>query len=211
MLVINYKKKYHQKIVHACVAALKAGKIIAYPTDTSYGFAVDVKNISAIKKLYRIKGRNFNKPVHIIPPNIASAKKIVRWNKSALALAKKFFPGPLTLVLPLSTNNLALRTLSAKSGWLGIRMPKNKVALDLAKELGLPITTTSANVSGKSDCYTAEDILKQFKKQKFKPDIVIDFGKLPKRKPSTVVKIGQNQMEILRQGPITSKQIFNAV
>jgi len=211
MIALDYNPKFHKKFIHACAGALKSGKIIAYPTDTSYGLAVDATNIKAIKKLYRVKGRNFNKPVHIIPPSIGYSKNIVRWDKSANRLAKKFLPGPLTLVLPLNTKHLALSTLSAKSGWLGIRMPKNNIALDLAKELGRPITTTSANVSGGQDCYSSADVLKQFKNQKFRPEVVINFGRLPKRKPSTVVKIQNSQIEILRQGPITSKQIFNVI
>jgi L-threonylcarbamoyladenylate synthase len=207
MLIIDYKKKHHTKIIHACVAALSAGKIIAYPTDTSYGLAVDATNIKAIKKLYKVKGRDFNKPVHIIPPSIAYAKKITRWNKQAEKLAKFFFPGAITLVLPLSTNNLVLRTLSAKSGWLGIRMPKNQIDLDLAKYLSKPITTTSANVSGQKDCYSSADIIGQFKNKKYQPDIIINAGKLAKCKPSTVVKITGQKFEILRHGPITESQI----
>jgi len=189
--------------------ALKSGKVIAYPTDTSYGLAVDATNVAAIKKLYKVKGRNFNKPVHIIPPTIAAAKKIVQWDKAAEKLAKKFFPGALTLVLGLRVKGLGFSLLSAKSGWLGIRMPKNDIALDLAKEFKKPITTTSANVSGQADCYSAADVLKQFSKQKFKPDIIINAGKLVKRKPSTVVKIHNNQIQILRVGPISETQIQN--
>lgn len=211
MIVLDYQKKYHKKFIHACVLALQSGKVLAYPTDTSYGLAVDATNIRAIKKLYKIKGRNFNKPVHIIPPSRSYAKNIVRWDKQAEKLAKKFFPGAITLVLPLSTKNLALSTLSAKSGWLGIRMPKNQIALDLASALARPVTTTSANRSGKPDCYSAPDIIGQFRRQKFKPDIIIDAGKLAKHKPSTVVKIYNRQIEILRAGPIAEGKIRQAL
>jgi len=214
MIALDYNPKFHKKFIHACAVALKSGKTVAYPTDTSYGLAVDATNINSVKKLYKVKGRNFNKPVHVIPPSIGYSKNIVRWDKLANRLAKKFFPGPLTLVLGIKYKVLSRGTLdllSAKSGWLGIRMPKNNIALDLAKQLGRPITTTSANVSGGPDCYSSADVLKQFKNQKFQPDVVINFGKLPKRKPSTVVKIQKGQIEILRQGPITSKQIFNVI
>jgi L-threonylcarbamoyladenylate synthase len=206
MVIVDYSKKHHREIINSCVHALRHGRIVAYPTDTSYGLAVDATNISAIKKLYKVKGRNFNKPVHIIPPNIGSAKKIVGWGRMAEKLAKRFWPGPLTFVLRLKAKGLGYRMLSAESGWLGIRMPKNQIALDLAKYLGEPITATSANRSGKPDSYSAADILSQFKKIKFKPDVIINAGKLRERKPSTVIRIDKNQIILLRKGPVSVKE-----
>jgi len=207
MVIIDYSKEHAREIIISCAHALKKGKVIAYATDTSYGLAVDATNVSAVKKLYRVKGRKFNKPVHIIPPSLEYTKKIVQWNTDALRLAKKYWPGPLTLVLGLRAKGLGYRMLSAKSGFLGIRMPNNKAALALAKHLQKPITATSANISGKNDCYSAADVIAQFKKSKFKPDIIIDAGKLTRRKPSTVVKIENHRISILRPGQITQKQI----
>lgn len=207
MILLNYKKENHRVIISACVNALKQGKVVAYPTDTSFGLAVDSSNLNAIKKLYKIKGRDFKKPVHIIPPSLNYIKKIVDWNKIAQKLASKFFPGALTLVLPLRIKDKGLTILSARSGYIGIRMPKNEIALDLAKYLKKPITTTSANLSGMPDCFSVLEIVEQFQNSKFKPDIIINAGKLIKRKPSTVVKTFNNQVEILRQGPISKKDI----
>lgn len=210
MLIFDYKKKHHREIIAACVHALKQGKVIAYPTDTSYGLAVDATNIAAIKKLYKIKERGFNKPVHVVVPSKIYAKKIVAWNSMAEKLAKKYWPGPLTLVLGLRAKGMGYVMLSAKSGFMGLRMPKNKIALDLVKFLNEPITTTSANpsahLSGGYDSYSAADVIKQFQKQKYKPDIILNAGKLPKRKPSTVIKIDKNQIILLRKGPVTVKE-----
>lgn len=202
MIIIDYQKKNRRAIIRVCVDALKLGKAVAYPTDTSYGLAVDTANIKAIKRLYRIKGRDFHKPVHVVVPSVAYAKKIVKWNSAASRFAKKFWPGALTLVLVLSAKCLVLRRLSAGTGYLGIRMPKNKIALDLVKHLKRPITATSANRSGRKDCYSADDIISGFKLSKFKPDIIINAGKLPKRKPSTIVKVDGRRLSILRQGLI---------
>lgn len=210
MKIINYWKSNHQAIISDCVKALNQGKAVVYPTDTSYGLAVDAESIKAVKKLYKIKGRQFNKPVHVVVPSVSYAKSIVVWNKLALKLAKKFWPGALTLVLGLGVKGLGFRYLSAGTGFLGLRMPNNKIALDLAKHLKRPITATSANVSGKPDCYSINNVINQFKNEKFTPDILIDFGKLSKRSPSTLVKINNHQVTILRQGPITRKQIENA-
>jgi L-threonylcarbamoyladenylate synthase len=203
MIIIDYKKSRHKQILRACILALKQGKILAYPTDTSYGLAVDAENFDAVKKLYRIKGREFNKPIHVIVPNEAYAKKLVNWNSLASRLAKKFWPGAITLVLGLRIKGEGYRLLSAGNGTIGLRMPKNQIALDLAKYLKRSITATSANISGAPDIYSAGNIAKQFNKRKFQPDIIINAGKLPKRKPSTVVKIEYDgKLRVLRSGSV---------
>jgi L-threonylcarbamoyladenylate synthase len=207
MITIDYKKQYHKKIIEACVLALKQGKVVAYPTDTCYGLGVDAENIKAIKKLYQIKGRDFNKPIHLVVPSVAYAKTITQWNNNAAKLVKNFWPGAITLVLELKVKNEKLKVLSANTGTIGVRMPNNKIALDLAKTLGCPVTATSANISGQPDCYSAGEILKQFQKQKFQPDIIINAGKLPKRKPSTLVRVFDDVVKVLREGPISEKQI----
>lgn len=212
MITVRYQKKYHKKIINACAAAIKSGKVVAYPTDTSYGLAADGTNIKAIKKLYLIKERQSGKPVHVVVPSISYTKKIAGWNKAAGKLAKKFWPGALTLVLKFKIKNSKLKILLAGTGYLGLRMPNNKIALDLAKALGRPITATSANPSaeksGGYDSYSAKDIVNQFNQKKHQPDIILDAGKLPKRKPSTVVKIFNNhQIAILRDGPISENKI----
>jgi len=223
MIEIYYRKENHNSIILECVHALKQGKSIAFPTDTSYGLAVDATNIKAVKKLYKIKGRDFNKPVHVVVPNLTHAKKIVEWGIRPSKLAKKFWPGPLTLVLKLKIENEKFKILSAGTGFLGVRMPRNKIALDLSKHLKRFITATSANRSGEPDCYSANNVMTQFQKSKFKPDIILNAGKLPKRKPSTLVKITSSLIpplkkggrwggiEILRPGPISENNIKNTV
>ncbi|HEX3095740.1 MAG TPA: L-threonylcarbamoyladenylate synthase [Patescibacteria group bacterium] len=218
MIIIKYQKQNHKAIVHAVALALKQGKVVAYPTDTSYGLAVDVTNASAIKKFYKIKERTPKKPVHIVVASIAQAKKFAQWNRVAQKLATKFWPGALSLVLPVAEsarNKQFIKWFSSGTKTIGLRVPNNQIALDIVKQLKNPITASGANpaaiVSGGFDSYSAEDIYKQFSKQKHKPDIIIDAGKLPKRKPSTLIKIEHfvqgDGYEILRKGPITKKQI----
>jgi tRNA A37 threonylcarbamoyladenosine synthetase subunit TsaC/SUA5/YrdC len=247
MIIFGYQKKNHKQIVRTCASALRQGKVVAYPTDTSYGLAVDSTNFQAIRRLYKVKQRPFHQPIHIVVPSIAYAKKIVKWNKIADQLAKKFWPGPLTLVLPLTLpspsghpKNLKeilgetltsrgegkgreWKILSGGTNFIGLRMPENKIALDLVRYLKSPITTTSANPPnslGGYDSYSVRDITEQFKKKKFKPDIIINAGRLIRRKPSTVVKITSplklrggkgGVIEILRKGPISEKQIRKAL
>jgi L-threonylcarbamoyladenylate synthase len=215
MEVLIYTPAAHKKIIARCVQALKQGKTIVYPTDTSYGIACDITNASARARFYKIKERTPKQPVHIIMPSQAWAKKIALWDKNASALAQAFWPGPLSLILPLKQKSSLLpeylKIISAGTGTVGLRLPNNKVALSLAHMLGRPIPATSANPSGHAskgyDSYSSSDVIKQFSRKKYKPDIIIDAGQLPKRKPSTLVKIGGNKWEIIRPGPITKKQI----
>ncbi|HVY67518.1 MAG TPA: L-threonylcarbamoyladenylate synthase [Patescibacteria group bacterium] len=214
MIILAYSKKYHRQIVHACALALKQGLVVAYPTDTSYGLAADAGNPSAIQRLYRIKERQKNKPVHIVVPDLAYAKKIAGWSPAAAKLARAFWPGPLTLVLPLKARgNGGLKLLSAGSGFIGMRQPKNELAMALVRALGRPLTATSANpsarLSGGYDSYSARDIAAQFAGKPHRPDIVIDAGRLPRRRPSTLVRLSASGPEILRPGPVSSKQILN--
>lgn len=186
---------------------LKRGGIVVYPTDTSYGLAVDATNAEAVKKLYQLKGRDFKKPIHVIFPDTRQLNKIVRLNDQALKLTRKFWPGPLTIVLPLRAKGRSWRMLSAGTGTLGVRVPKNNVALELVEKFRKPITTTSANIAGKLDCYSVAEAKKYFAKHKLSKDIVfLDGGKLKKKKPSTVVSLMKG-VKILRSGPISEKQI----
>jgi L-threonylcarbamoyladenylate synthase len=109
--------------------------------------------------------------------------------------------------LPLKATGPSWKMLSAGTKTMGIRRPDNKIALDLATLLGRPITTTSANLSGESTCYSVAQVKKQFDNKKFQPDYYLDFGKLKKTKPSTVVLVGENYVNILREGPITEEEI----
>ncbi|MBI4049527.1 MAG: Sua5/YciO/YrdC/YwlC family protein [Candidatus Doudnabacteria bacterium] len=103
------------KILQA-VKVLKRGGIVVYPTDTSYGLAVDALNVEAVKKLYKVKQRDFrNSPIHITVSSLAQAKKSVQFNRQAEKLFRKFLPGPLTLVLPLKSSRKSLKILFSNS------------------------------------------------------------------------------------------------
>jgi L-threonylcarbamoyladenylate synthase len=211
MIVIKYSSRKHKEIIKALAHALKKGKTVVYATDTSYGLACDVTNRKALELVYKIKGRGFNKPMHIIVPSLAYAKKITVWNSSAALLAQKFLPGALTLVLPIKNQLPYLKRLGAGTGTIGLRLPDQPIALDLARQVHAPITATSANRSGGPDSYTIKAVTSQFENQDNKPDIVLDSGRLPKRKPSTVVRASDNLIKVLRSGPITVQQIKRAV
>jgi|SRR3989344_4039396 len=178
--------------IKEAIKMLRNGGIVVFPTETAYGLAADIANKKAYAKIFKIKNRSREKSLPWIAANLAMAKKYVKFSPLATKLAKKYWPGPLTLVL----------SEKKQKGTIAIRVSSNKIAHDLSDKLGRPIVSTSANLSGFSICYSARSVVRQFKNQKYQPDLVLDGGRLPKQKPSTIVKIQNEKINILRQGSI---------
>ena len=186
---------------------IKKGGVVAYPTETFYGLGVKYDDISALKKLYGIKYRSWNKALPLIIGEkreldlIASGMTV-----SAEKLAKKFWPGPLTLLLPARPD--ISEFITANTGKIAVRIPGASFALDLARSLGFPITATSANISGMPPADTAEDVIKYFGDAL---DLIVDCGKTPGGKPSTIVDASDQKIRFLRAGAITIEDVFNAL
>ncbi len=197
--------------IKEAVRVLNYGGIVVYPTDTAYGLAVDATNLTAIKNLFELKGRKSNKPVHVVFPSFSDLNKTVKLNPVAKKLITKYFPGPLTLVLPLKAKTKNWKVLSSDSGFIGFRLPDHPVVKALMQEFKKPITTTSANRSGRGNPYTIPVVKKQFSKSKHKPDLYLNAGKLKKTKPSTVIRFVDSKIEVLREGPIKITQIQKAI
>ena len=186
---------------------LKAGGVIAHATETCYGLACDLTNPTAVEKLFAIKERPADRPVSALFSSVDEAKKYVKWNAEAEELARKHLPGPLTLILPLRSDipekiypsqlSIIHYPLSIS---LGIRISSHPLAQALATQFGRPLSTTSANVHGKTNPYSAEEIQSQFRDAKVQPDLILDSGILPPAPPSTVIDLTKNHREILRQG-----------
>lgn len=193
------------------IEQLKRGGVVAYPTDTAYGLAVDATNLAAVKRLYALKGRNWNKAVSVIFPNLNQAARVVIFNSTAKVLANKFLPGALTLVLPLKSKTKNWRLLSANTRALGIRVPANETAMDLARGLGRPITATSANVSGQPTAYDVPTIKKQFARAKRQPDFYLDGDRLQKNSISTILQIDGRHVTLIREGDLGYHEILKAL
>ncbi|MBU1148513.1 threonylcarbamoyl-AMP synthase [Patescibacteria group bacterium] len=189
------------KDVNRAVTVLKQGGVIAFPTDTAYALGADSQNEKALDRVYKIKGRDYNKPIGLIAASLDQVKKIAKVDKNQLDLIKKHWPGPLTILLPIKDLKGPL-SIIGKRGYIGIRVPDSEVAQLLAKKLGRPITATSANLSGKAECYTTYSVVDQFMNKIYNPNFILDGGRLRKVKPSTVVKWEKNSWQIIRQGKI---------
>lgn len=182
------------------VSILKQGGVIAHATDTCYGFACDVFNRRALASLYKLKKMAADKPVSILVSDLKMAKKYGFFGKNASNLAKKYWPGALTIIV--KRKKSLPKFFNPKSKTVGIRVPDDKLSRELAKKLARPITTTSANISGESSPYSVSAIKKQFRGKAQQPDFIIDSGKLNKNPPSTIVDASGLSLKVIRQGSI---------
>ncbi len=188
---------------------LRDGGVVLYPTDTLYGLGVDALNDRAVDKIYQIKKRDVKSPLPVIVTDMQMAKKYGDYNDLAQRLAQKFLPGPLMLVLkknPSLSGGVARDTRT-----IGIRIAKSDFCVEMLKHFGAPITATSANKSGAPVQSTVSEILKQLGPWADLIDLVIDGGELMEKKPSTVVDVSNDELNIVREGAILSKTIIEAL
>ncbi len=187
------------------LATLQDGGLVAFPTDTVYGVGALAHDPQAIEQLYIVKGRNADKAIPVLLGSLEELPRVVAnaapW---ALRLAQKFWPGPLTLVMP---RNPALPSNLSAGPTLGVRMPDHPVALRLLHLAG-PMAVTSANLSGAPNTATAREVLDQLAGR---IPLVLDGGQSPGGAPSTVVDCTAARPVILRSGPITLEEILSAL
>lgn len=201
MKVYNLKD-IDSKTVKEIADKLKDGKTAVYPTDTIYGLGTNAFCFSGVKKIYRIKGRADKKPLPVLVDDISKIKKLVKKIPSgAVRLAKKFWPGPLTLIF--ETNTLGLILTGGKKN-IAVRIPDEKVLLSVIKEMNCPLIGTSANISGKKVCARIPDLDKKILKN---ADIVLDGGEVRHGKPSTVLDVSRFPYVVVRAGCISKKEI----
>ena len=200
-------RKYDRNSLELIVDTLKKGGIILCPTDTSYLIGADAKNELSIKKVYNLKGRDKSKPIHVIVVDLKMAQKYAKFNIPAKKLARSLFPEKISLILE-KKSNLLSSNLTGDKPTIGIRIPNLKLNTDISKGLGGPYTATSANKSGKPNSYSAEEFLMHLSHEEANLiDLVIDFGKLAKSKPSTIVDCTTAPLKLLRRGPVSKRLI----
>ncbi len=180
---------------------LKAGEVLAMPTETVYGLIGDATNQQAIQKIYQIKGRDFKKPLPVVCASLSMVKNFFYLPTVLLTLAKKYWPGAVAIRFKIKRKSLRV----SSNNTAVVRISSFALLTKLSKKLGRPLTATSANLAGFKECRSANQILKQFKKRKNQPDLLIDGGRLSKSKPSTIVALEKNKIVILRQGEIKIK------
>jgi tRNA threonylcarbamoyl adenosine modification protein (Sua5/YciO/YrdC/YwlC family) len=183
-----------QRLIKQVVECLKQGGVIAYPTDTIYGLGCDIFNKKGVKKIYQIKQRDPRKPFSFICADLSDVSNYAQVSNFAFKIMKRYLPGPYTFVLEAS--RVVPDVLTTRQKTVGIRIPDNPIALSIVRELGHPIVTTSANVTGSEGLCDPAVIEQQVGKQL---DLVIDGGTLLGEE-STVISLIDDKVEILRQG-----------
>jgi L-threonylcarbamoyladenylate synthase len=189
------------------VAALRRGEVIVYPTETLYGLGADALNADAVEKVFQLKGRDADKPIPVLVADREMLGALVA-EVSPLAekLMARFWPGPLTLVLP-ARRDLP-RPLVNRSGGIGVRISSQPIAARLLEALGRPLTATSANPSGKAPARTLVDAQRYFAEQ---IEVFIDGGELTSKTGSTVVEVIGERIKIIRAGDIGESELRRAV
>jgi L-threonylcarbamoyladenylate synthase len=197
------------ELIDQIVASLNRGNVVALPTGTFYGLAVDPVNLRAVDRIYEIKTRARHKPLSLLIAEVAQANELARQLDSAFdRLAERFWPGPLTLVVK-AGSKLPLR-VTANTGNLALRVPEAAIPRAVVTRLGLPITATSANLSGLPECTSASGVRDQLGN---KIPLIVDGGPTSRSIATTIVDLsgGGNSWMILREGAIPTHEIALAL
>ena len=197
------------KLVDQVVASLNGGNVVALPTDTFYGLAVDPVNLRAVERIYELKSRARHKPLSLLISEVAQAYELARRLDSSFdRLAERFWPGPLTIVVK-AGSKLPLR-VTANTGNLALRVPEAAIPRAVVARLGLPITATSANLFGLPECTHASSVREQLGG---KIPLIVDGGPTARSVATTIVDLsgGGNSWMILREGAIPTHEIALAL
>ena len=190
------------KNIGIAAEAIKDGKLVVYPTETVYGIAADIFNQKAIKDLYLAKNRPFDMPLSVAVADKEMVQNIAVMTKKVEKLIDAFLPGPLTIIT--KKDSSVSDIITSMSQKVGIRIPDNKVALELIRQAERPIIATSANLHSHPDAVNVQDAVRDFGET---VPYYLASGACTLGKPSTIVWIMDDEVEIIRQGAITKQQI----
>ena len=196
-------KRLSVENIDIIIDEIKSGNPVIIPTDTIYGIACDALNKKAVNKVYKIKKRDNNKPLTL---NLNKKKDITKYayitNKLEKEIIKKLMPGAITLLL--KKKEYVVDLISKNSEYIGVRIPNNKIVKEIIKKINSPLVLTSVNISGEMPIIDLDDLNSEISNN---IRYAIDVGIIDKGVESTIVKVTNNKVEILREGKITKKQI----
>jgi L-threonylcarbamoyladenylate synthase len=204
ILKINSEKP-EASLIRYAADQIRAGEVLGMPTDTFYGLAADPFNLRAVDKVYDIKSRSRHKPLSLLIESVDQAEELSHTLPEEFAvLARRYWPGPLTIIVRASSR-LPLK-VTANTGNVALRVPNARIPLAVVQAAQIPITATSANLSGESECTTAVAVRDQLKDR---ISIIVDGGSSPRDIPSTIVDLTDQEARwrILREGAIPAQDI----
>ena len=183
--------------------AILNGSVISLPTDTFYALGADPFNLRAVEQIFQIKGRQGWKPLLLLIDSVDQAKAIARNIPDVFyKIAEQFWPGPLTLILP-AANNLPFK-VTGGTGTVGMRIPDLAITRQLIRAIDLPVIGTSANLSARPACATADEVLQQLGG---KIELVLDYGQLNGTAASTILDLTEEPARLIREGAVPSKEL----
>lgn len=200
-------KKIKQKAIEKAASLIQKGELVAFPTETVYGLGANAFNARAVKKIFKTKGRPADNPliVHICDKDML-ATVVKEIPEKAFSLIKKFWPGPLTIIL--KKKNRIPNVVTAGGNTVAVRMPNHPVALALIQKSGVPIAAPSANISTRPSPTLAKHVYEDFKE---KIPLILDGGHTNIGIESTVVDLTENPPILLRKGKITKREVENVI
>lgn len=189
------------RILEKAAGLIARGKVLVCPTDTGYAFAANALDLEAVVKVFNLKGRSYSNPIHVAVSSIEAAGRYARLNKIAEQIARSFLPGALTLILP--KKEIISSLLVSGRDTIGIRIPDNPVILALTAMTNIPLTATSANISGQPTPYSAREVVEQMGETIKNVALILDQGPLPVRELSTIIDLTVDPPQLLRQGRVS--------
>ncbi len=209
MLMLRLGEYDESALIRAGVEALRRGEVIAFATETTYGLGCDPRNANAVERIFTMKGRDLTKPLLLVAADETQVEAVV--DLDALSdparqmferLSFSFWPGPLTLVLPVRVS-AELSPGVAPVGEVAVRMSSSDFVQALTTAFDFPIIATSANMAGEKECVSGLAVNKVFANRPSQPDLILDVGTLPRKNVSTVARIlSTGDIEVIRQGEI---------
>lgn len=193
----------HDQAIAEAAALLRAGKLVAFPTETVYGLGADATNPDAVLSIYETKGRPRFNPLIVHVADLAMAETLGTFPPLARALAEKFWPGPLSIVVPLKQGHGLAHVATAGLDTVALRVPDHSLALALLRATALPLAAPSANPSGKLSPTTAEQVRRGFAGQV----PVLDGGPCQAGVESTIVAVSGETIIQLRAGALAREDL----
>ncbi|MCD6380854.1 MAG: threonylcarbamoyl-AMP synthase [Candidatus Odinarchaeota archaeon] len=204
--MIVLKVPLHAKDKVLIRETVERGGVLAYPTDTVYGLGSNPYREDSVERIYRIKRRERSKPLPLLFDSMESIEKVAYVDDRIKRYLKRLWPGPVTFILKLKDRRLL--NVTSGSPYVAVRIPKNEVALEVIKLSGGTLIGTSANRSGEPPCSDPNCVKRSIGEE---IDILIDAGHQGVGIPSTIVRIGGDEVEILREGALKKEYIMEVL
>jgi len=188
--------------ITAAADVLRAGGVVAFPTDTLYGLAVDPRSADAVRRLFALKGRHATVAIPLVASSLEQASLAANLSESEKRAAEAFWPGPLSIVAA-ANSSITPEALGGR-GTVAIRVPAHDIARELARAFGFPISATSANQSGEPAADSADAVAAAL------PDIdlLVDGGRAPGGAPSTIISFDNTRPILLREGAVPWERVI---